>query len=170
MEQIIKSLDLITISQDFLKSNSEILNKYWIEPRINKNIINLNIDLNTQLTLDQISLHINLIDIELTKIITIAIKSNILNQILLTNTLIELEQLFMGTFTKFNFIFGIPPEYTQPILNWIGSPNMFETSIEFIKEFKNIFGYKFLDLFDEQALKIFLQVLSHIKKLYLEHY
>ena len=171
MEQIIESLDLITNSQNFLKSNSYVLNKYWIEPKISKSTFTINIiDTQTQSTLDQIITHINLIDNELGKILNHLIKSNIFNQVLLTNTWIELEQLFMCTFKRFNFIFGIPPEYTQSITDWIDSDNMFIVAQQFIQEFKIVFGYKFLDLLDEHIIRIVLQVLSHVKKLYLTHY
>jgi hypothetical protein len=169
MEQIIKSLDLISNSQHFLKSNFYVLNKYWIEPRINKSTTDTP-DSQTQVIIDQIVININLIDNELQKIIKKVIESNVFDQVMLTNTWIELEKLCMGTFDKFNFIFGIPPDYTQPIINWIDSDDRLVVAIQFIEEFKKVFGYKFLDLLDEETIKTFLQVLSHIKKLYLAHY
>jgi len=43
-------------------------------------------------------------------------------------------------------------------------------AIQFIDEFKKIFGYKFLDLLDRIVLEKILLVLSHVKKLYLAHY
>ncbi len=171
MEQIVKSLDLITSSQNFLKSNSLILNKYWIEPRINNYSLNNNtsISSNTQIILDQIINHIQLIDEELGKIIIQLKQSIIFVLVLQTSTWDELEKLFMEILNKFNFIFGIPHEYTQPIIEWIDSSNMMEMANQFIQEFKRVFGYKFLDLLDERTLEQFFKVLSHVKKLYLIH-
>jgi len=171
MEQIIKSLDIISDSQEFLKSNYLILNQYWIEPRVNQTTCTItNLDQQTQDILCQIEFHINLIDKEFEKIIGLAIQNQIFDQILETNTWVDLEKLFIGTFTKFNFIFGIPPQFTQPILKWIDSENGIEIGIQFVSEFKKMFGYKFLDLIDEKFLSKFLQILSHGKKLYLGHF
>jgi len=169
MEKIIKSLDLISNSQDFLKSNYNLLNKYWIEPRINKSITDTP-DSQTQTTLNQIISHINLIDNQLEKIIIQILKSNIFDQVMETNAWVELEQLCMSTFERFNFIFGIPPEYTKPIVEFIDMDDNLTVAIQFIDEFKKIFGYKFLDLLDRIVLEKILLVLSHVKKLYLAHY
>ncbi len=172
MEQIIKSLNIISTSQEFLKSNYSILNQYWIEPRVKQlpNPTDLNIDIKN--TLDQITNHINLIDGELEQIISISIQNQIFVQVLELTTWVDLERLFMNTFVKFNFIFGISPEFTQPISQWIDlDPTIrLEIGLEFISEFKKIFGYKFLNLINREFLENFLQVLSHVKKLYLGHF
>lgn len=173
MEQIVKSLDVISKSQEFLKSNSEVLNKYWIEPRINPSPSPTpDIDLPTLQTLNEIITHINLIDRELEHIIGLTINSNLFDQVLNLTTWVELEKLLMGTFVKFNFIFGIPPEFTKPFLEYIDlDPTVrLEIGLEFVSEFKKIFGYKFLSLINREVLDRTLQVLSHVKKLYLAHY
>lgn len=170
MEQIVLLLDQIVFSQYFLKANFITLNEYWIKPHIglqpDPNYIS-----NPELEL-QITQSIELIDINLCQIIQIIKSNNIFSLILECTTLEKFQTLACMNFTGISFVFGIPDEFKSKIeeLSNLDLNTLFGQITEFINEFKNMFGYKFLDLLTEEVTKQIILTFLHIKKLYLEYY
>jgi len=177
MEQIILLIDEIILSQQFLKSNYYTLNEYWIKPRISFEFNqdpNYIPDLKLQSEIDQT---IQSIDKNLCLIIEIIQSNNIFQQILETKTLYELENLAFINITGISFMFGITGEFAPKLINdfqiqidQMESNDLINLFRQFISEFKNVFGYNFLDLLTDEITFQIVHTCLHIKKLYLEYY
>jgi hypothetical protein len=177
-DQIIELLDSISLHQTFLKSNKEALDRYWVNPHLekfnNSNQTTLNPDADTDTNTDlknQIYQSIKQIDLNLCQIINLVNTNQIFNQILNCLTWSDFQQLIIINMGKLEFIFGIPEHIYPQISNFLDTDffNVFSISKNFIIQFKEIFNYTFLDLITDELLTQLIHTCLHIKKIYLAH-